>query len=316
MANSDRQCMPLGTSKSAMIKKDFIKNKYIYMMFIPVFLYYLIFHYLPMYGAQIAFKDYRPGIDIWEAEWIGFKYFIEFFDSYYFFRTVRNTVLLNVYSLIFGFPVPIILALSFNEIKKTWFKRTAQTLTYLPYFVSTVIICGIITDFTSTHGVIYNIARHLGYREEVSLLLKPEYFRTIYVTSGIWQGAGWSSIIYLSALSSINPELYEAAKIDGANRWQQMIHITLASLAPTITIMLILQLGNIMNVGFEKVFLLYRPATYETSDVISTYVYRKGLNEAQFGFSAAVGIFNSIINMTILYISNLISRKTTGNSLF
>lgn len=305
-----------GKPVAILICRDLARNKYLYLMILPVIAYYVIFCYWPMYGALIAFKDYRPGIDLFQAKWIGLKNFADFFNSVYFWRVIRNTLLINVYSLIFGFPIPILLAVSLREINGKYAKKTFQTFTYLPYFVSTVIICGIITDFTSTTGVVFKVLKQLGYSENYAILLNPAYFRSIYVISDIWQGAGWSSIIYLSAISAINPELYEAARIDGANRFQQILHVTLAGIVPTIMLMLILQLGSIMSVGFEKVFLLYRPATYETSDVISTFVYRKGLNEGQFGFSTAVGLFNSVVNVIMLIIANYISRKFTQNSLF
>lgn len=305
-----------GGSRAVSLRRDLAKNKYLYLMILPVVAYYVIFCYWPMYGALIAFKDYRPGVDLFKAQWIGLKNFTDFFNSVYFWRVIRNTLLLNVYDLIFGFPIPILLAISLREVNAGFSKKLFQTFTYLPYFVSTVIICGIITDFTSTSGIVYKILRQLGYQQTFGLLLNPAYFRSIYVISDIWQGAGWSSIIYLSAISAINPELYEAAKIDGANRLQQMAHVTLAGIVPTIMLMLILQLGGIMSVGFEKAFLLQRPATYDTSDVISTFVYRKGLVEGQFGFSTAVGIFNSVVNVLILVASNNVSRRITGNSLF
>jgi putative aldouronate transport system permease protein len=284
-------------------------------MLLPVVAYYLVFHYEPMYGAQIAFKDFSPGKGIWNSPWVGFKYFKEWFNSVYFWRLMRNTLLINVYDVLFGFPAPIILALLLNEIKSRTFKRTAQTVTYLPHFISLVVVCGLIVDFLTNDGLINNILNALGL-ESIPFMIKPEWFRTIYVTSGIWQGVGWGSIIYLAALSGVDPQLYEAATMDGAGRWKQTWHITLPCIMPTIVIMLILRLGQMLNVGAEKILLLYNPSTYETADVISTYVYRRGLLEMNYSYSTAVGLFNSIINFLLLVTFNKVSRRITETSLW
>jgi putative aldouronate transport system permease protein len=294
---------------------DLARNKYIYLMLLPVVAYYLVFHYEPMYGAQIAFKDFSPGKGIWNSPWVGFKYFKEWFNSVYFWRLMRNTLLINVYDVLFGFPAPIILALLLNEIKSRTFKRTAQTVTYLPHFISLVVVCGLIVDFLTNDGLINNILNALGL-ESIPFMIKPEWFRTIYVTSGIWQGVGWGSIIYLAALSGVDPQLYEAATMDGAGRWKQTWHITLPCIMPTIVIMLILRLGQMLNVGAEKILLLYNPSTYETADVISTYVYRRGLLEMNYSYSTAVGLFNSIINFILLVTFNKVSRRITETSLW
>lgn len=290
-------------------------NKYLYIMMIPVIGYYLIFHYGPMYGAIIAFKDYSPMKGILGSDWVGLKHFEEFFNSYYFLRVLKNTLLISLYTLVFEFPAPIILALLINEVRKRTFKRVVQTITYMPYFISLVVICGIITDFTNADGLINRLIMMLGYDGQ-AILQKPELFRPIYVLSEIWQRIGWESIIYIAALMSIDLEQYEAAKIDGASRLKQMFHITLPGLLPIITIMFILRMGNMLNVGFEKIILLYNPVTYETADVISSFVYRKGLLEFGWSYSSAVGLFNSVINLVLLISANYISRRVSQNSLW
>ena len=295
--------------------RDFVMNKYLYIMMIPVIGYYLIFHYGPMYGAIIAFKDYSPMKGILESDWVGLKHFEEFFNSYYFLRVLKNTILISLYTLVFEFPAPIILALLINEVRKKKFKRVVQTITYMPYFISVVVICGIITDFTNADGLINRLFILLGYDGQ-AMLQKPELFRPIYVLSEIWQRIGWESIIYIAALMSIDLEQYEAARMDGASRIKQMFYITLPGLLPVITIMFILRMGNMLNVGFEKIILLYNPVTYETADVISSFVYRKGLLEFGWSYSSAVGLFNSVINLVLLISANYISRRVSQNSLW
>ncbi|NSW89260.1 MAG: sugar ABC transporter permease [Firmicutes bacterium] len=297
------------------IKKDYNKRKLVYLMLMPVLSFYIIFHYWPMYGAIIAFKQFSPGKGIFASPWVGFENFQDFFNSYYCWRLIRNTLLINVYQLIFAFPAPIIFAFLLNEVKDGIFKRTVQTVSYLPHFISLIVVCGMLVDFLSIDGVVNDIIEMFG-GQRISLLLQPSWFRAIYVSSGIWQHMGWDSIIYLASLSSIDPQLYEAIKIDGGGRLRQLWHISLPGIAPTIIILLILKAGQMMNVGFEKVFLLYNPNTYETADVISTFVYRKGLLEMNFSYSAAVGLFNSVINFVLLVLSNKISKVTTETSLW
>lgn len=297
------------------IIRDFKKYKYLYLMVLPVIAYYIVFHYAPLYGATIAFKNFSPSKGIMGSPWVGFKHFKSFLTSFYFWRVFRNTLMINILELIFAFPAPIILALLLNEIKNSVFKRTIQTITYMPHFISLVVVCGMIVDFTASEGVINSIITSLG-GQKILFLQKPEYFRGIYVASGIWQGIGWGSIIYLAALSSIDPSLYEAAIIDGAGRFRQLLHVTLPGIAPTIVILLILNLGKMMNVGFEKIILLYNPATYETADVISSFVYRRGLREANWSFGSAVGLLNSVINLALITASNKISRKLNETSLW
>jgi putative aldouronate transport system permease protein len=297
------------------LKKDIRKNKYVYVMALPILIYYIIFHYVSMGGIVIAFQDYKPFKGITGSEWVGLRNFIDFFTGTYAARVIRNTIAINIYDILFGFPAPIILALLINEVRSGWFKRTIQTVSYMPYFISMVVVCGMIVDFTKSDGFITNIVTSLG-GARVNLLMDKDLFRTIFVSSGIWQNVGWGSIIYLATLSSIDPSLYEAAVIDGAGRFRQLIHITLPALIPTITILLILRLGNIMETGFEKVILLYNPLTYETGDVISSFVFRRGLQESSYSYGASVGLFNSIVNCTILFMANYASRKVTNDSLW
>lgn len=295
--------------------RDLRMNKYIYIMVLPVVVYYLIFHYGPMYGVIIAFKDFQVTEGIWGSEWVGFKHFIDFFNNYYFWRLIRNTFLISFYELIFAFPAPIILALLLNELRKLWFKRIVQTVSYLPHFISLVVVVGMLVDFSSQNGLFNQFLSLFGI-EPISFMQKAEWFRPLYIGSGIWQGIGWGSIIYLAAMAGINPELYEAAKIDGAGRFRQMWHVTLPGITPLIVILLILQIGSIMSVGFEKIILMYNPMTRETADVISTYVYRKGILEASFSFSSAVGLFNAVINLTLLILANKISARVSETSLW
>lgn len=284
-------------------------------MMVPVLAYYATFHYAPMYGALIAFKEYTPNKGILGSAWVGFQHFNDFFSSYYFWRILKNTVIISLYSLIFEFPAPIILAILINELTNKRFQRFVQTVTYMPYFISLIVIAGMIKDFTNNGGLINNFLTYFG-ANDTAMLQKPEMFRTIYILSEIWQKIGWESIIYLAALMGIDQEQYEAAKIDGANRIRQIWHITLPGILPTIAIMFILRMGNLLNVGFEKIILLYNPSTYDTADVISSFVYRKGLIEFGWSYSSAVGLFNSVINLALLITANKISKKISENSLW
>jgi putative aldouronate transport system permease protein len=291
-------------------------NRYLYIMAIPVILYYIIFHYMPMYGAQIAFKEFDIGKGIWNSPWVGIKHFIDFTQGIYFWRLMRNTFLISLYQLLFSFPAPIILALLLNELRSDRLKRFVQTAVYLPHFISMVVICGMVLDFVSRTGVVVQVMALFGF-EPVALMTKPQYFRPVYIISGIWQEIGWGSIIYLSALASIDQEQYEAATIDGAGRFKKMFYITLPGILPTITILLILRIGQVMNVGFEKIILLYNSSIYETADVISSFVYRRGLGESfQFSFTSAVGLFSSVINFILIISANHLSKKIGETSLW
>ncbi|NMA95120.1 MAG: sugar ABC transporter permease [Clostridiales bacterium] len=293
------------------LRRNIKRDRYLFLLASPILIYFFIFNYLPMYGAIIAFKDFAPGETILSSQWVGIRWFREFFHSVYFVRLIKNTFLLSALGLLFNFPVPIIFALLLNEVQKEKLKRSVQTISYLPHFVSLVVMVGIMSNFLSpTDGIVNNFLVRLGF-EPINFLGESSWFRALYIGSGIWQSFGWNSIIYMAALTSIDPNLYEAAKIDGCNRWKEIIYITIPGLMPTAIMLLILALGNLMNVGFEKIILMYSPATYDVADVISTYVYRRGILSAQYSFGSAVGLFNSIINFTLLLTVNRISRKVT-----
>lgn len=297
------------------IKRDFKRNKMIYFLILPVVLYFVIFSYVPMAGIIMAFEKFTPKGGVFGSPWVGLQNFTDFFTSIYFARVLKNTFLISFYGFVFGFPAPVLFALLLNEVGNKMFKRTVQTISYMPHFISLVVICGIIADFTTSSGVITNIYAALGGQRD-NLLGKAELFRTIYITSDIWQSVGFGSIIYLAALSSIDQELYQAAYLDGAGRLRQTWHITLPGIASTIIILMILRLGLMLSVGYEKIILLYSPVTYETADVISSFVYRKGLQEFSYGYSTAVGLFNSIINTVLLVTTNALSKKFSETSLF
>ena len=283
-----------------------------YLLVIPGLLYFLIFHYVPMYGLTIAFKNVSPfdGLrGILSAEWVGLRHFENFVNSYYFWNILRNTLLISLYRLLFGFPLPIILAILFNEVRNVIFKRTVQTISYLPHFISMVVLCGLVTTLLSTDGGFVNgLLVKLGF-EPIMFLSDTRYFRSVIVASGIWKEVGWNSIIYLAAIAGIDPQLYEAATVDGANKFQQIRHITLPGITFIAVIMLILNIGHIMDAGFEQIFLLYSPAVYEVADIIDTYVYRKGLVEVQYSYAAAVGMFKSVIALILVLGSNYIAKK-------
>lgn len=295
--------------------RDLVKNKWKYLMFLPVLIFYIIFFYVPMYGAIIAFKDFSPSLGIMDSPWVGFQHFTDFFTNYYFYRILKNTFVISVAGLIFGFPVPILFALLINEVKSKRYAKLIQSVSYLPHFISLVVVCGMIKEFTMDTGFINDIIAFFG-GPRVSMLNNASYFVPVYIVSNIWQEAGWCSIIYIAALSGVDGQLYEAAVIDGAGRIRQTLAITLPSILPTIMIMLVLQVGNILNVGFEKIILLYNPSTYETADTISTYVYRQGLREMNWSYSTAVGLFNSIVNFIFLMAANYFSKKTTDVGLW
>lgn len=299
------------------LRKNIVTRRGVYLMLIPVLVYYIIFCYYPMYGAQIAFRDFhstRQGIT--GAKWIGLKNFEDFFSGVYAGRLIRNTLLLNVLNLIFGFPAPIILALMLNELRSDKFKKTVQTISYLPHFISLVVICGMIKDFVSTDGIITTALSAMSGQKLPNLLTNKDYYRAIYVISDIWQGVGWGAIIYIAALSGIDSQLYEAASMDGAGKFRQMLHVTLPGIMPTVMIMLILRIGNMMSLGYEKTLLLYNEGIYETADIISTYVYRAGLIGNQKGLASAVDLMNSAVNLVLLFTANGLSRRLSGSSLW
>lgn len=295
--------------------KQIKKSKFLYLLMLFPLLFYTIFCYGPMYGVLIAFKDYNIADGVWGSTWVGFKWFAKFLTDPYFWKLVRNTLLLNIYGLVFGFPIPIILALMLNEVSNRRFKRVIQTVSYLPHFISTVVICGMLVNFLSMSGIVNQLMKLFGF-ETIQFLMYPEYFRTIFTASGIWQTCGWTSIIYLASLTSVDQEIVEAAAIDGANRWQRVRHVTLPAITPTISIMLIMQLGRLMTLGYEKIILLYNGSTYETADTIATYVYRRGILNADYSYSTAVGLFQSVIGVILLVTANKVSKKLSETSLW
>lgn len=289
-----------------------------YVMLLPAVIYFIIFCYGPMYGVQIAFKDFKIkkgfGGSPWADPW--FKYFAQFFESYYAWDIIRNTLVLSVYSLLAGFPIPIILALSMDEMRHQKVKKVVQTITYAPNFISTVVMCGMILNFTSqTSGVINNAIKACG-GQPIAFMYKEELFPHIYVWTGIWQGMGWSSVIYFAALAGINPQLLEAATLDGASRWQKVIHVKLPTILPIVVIQLILNAGSLLNVGYEKVYLLQNSLNVGASEVISTYVYKRGMVDAQYSFSTAVGLSQSIVSFVMVFMVNALANKISETSLW
>lgn len=302
--------------KRKKIWQEIKRDKFLYLMILPFLLYFIIFQYKPMWGIQIAFKDFSLFKGIEASPWVGLKHFKDFVSSDYFFRNFKNTIMINLYNLFIGFPIPIILAILINEVRHLKYKKLIQTLTYLPHFISGVVVAGMVISFLSpSNGIINTLIAKLGFEKQY-FLIKPEYFRGIFTGMHVWKNAGFSSIVFLSAISSVDQELYETAHLDGANKFQEIWNVTLPSILPTIVIMLIMRIGNLLNVGFEQIILLYQPATYETADVISTYVYRSGLEEGRYDFATAVGLFNAIISFVLVYLANKISKKVTKTSLW
>ena len=288
----------------------------IYVLLLPTVIWLALFLYKPMYGLQVAFKDYSVFRGIAGSPWIGLEHFQTLFGNDQFLRAIRNTVAISFYSLLFGFPMPIILALMFNEVLNDKFRKAAQTIVYLPHFISSVIIAGIvITAFSPSAGIVNTIIGWLGF-EPIYFLTKPEWFRPIFVGTGIWQEAGFQSIVYLAAIAGVSPTLYESAVVDGASRWQMMWKITLPSILPTIIIMLIIRIGNLLEVGFEMIILLYQPATYQTADVINTYIYRQGIQGGQYDLAAAAGLFNAVVAFVLVMAANAVSRRYSRTSLW
>lgn len=298
------------------IGQDIRRNKVIYCICVPIVVWYVIFCYMPMGGLVMSFQNFNPAKGIAGSPWVGLEHFKRFFTGPYAWRLIRNTFALSLLDLCFNFPAPIIFALLLNEVSKKRFKKTVQTVSYMPYFISLVVMCGIVVDFTKSGGVVSQLVATLTGKPMQNLLGNPAYFRAIYTVSSMWQGLGYGSIIYIAALSGVDMELYEAATIDGAGRWKQTLHITLPSISSTIVIMLIMKMGSMMSIGSEKVLLLYSPAVYETADVISSYVYRNGFQTYNYSFSTAVGLFNSVINTSLLLLANGLCRKYSETSLF
>lgn len=295
--------------------KEVLKYKHIYIILLPAILYYLIFMYAPMGGLAIAFQKFSLTKGIFGSKWVGFANFTSFLNDVYFWRLLRNTLMLNFWGLVFGFPAPIIFALLLNEIKKERFKKSVQTITYIPHFLSVVVVSSLVLTFVSSQGLINALIRMCG-GDTVYFMNEPKYFYRIYVISDIWQQLGWNSILYIAAISGIDQELYEAATIDGAGRWRQLWNVTLPGIMGTVMIVLIMRMGRMLSIGYDKIILLYNPAIYEKADVISTYVYRRGLLDGDYSYSAAVGLFNSVFNFIFLMSANFFSKKATGSGLW
>ena len=302
-------------TRRQLIRRDFQKNWSVYLIALPVILFYLVFHYAPMCGVLIAFEKFTPRKGIFGSQFIGWENFASYFNSVYCWRTISNTFILSLYDLAVCFPVPILFALLLNELRNRGYKRVVQTVTYMPFFISIVVICGMITDAFKSSGPLSKIVVSLG-GPTGNLIGNPSMFRSIFVFTNLWQNLGANSIILVATLTTIDPELYEAAVLDGANRFQKAVHVSLPGIMPTIIILLILRIGNLLTVSFEKIILLYSPSTYAVSDVISSYVYRRGIEKMEFGYSTAVGLFNSLCNFSLLLLANFISRKYSETSLF
>ncbi|MCM3259429.1 carbohydrate ABC transporter membrane protein 1, CUT1 family [Paenibacillus sp. cl141a] len=319
MANTTLQ--PAANAVSETKRKRFmwnriLRNWQLYALISPVIAYYVLFQYVPMYGIQIAFKDFIATQGIWGSPWVGFEHFDRFFNSYYFWRLIKNTLGIGLYSLAVGFPIPIILALLMNEIRAERFKKFVQTITYAPHFLSTVVVVGMMMIFLSPrYGIINHFIEMVG-GQPINFMTEPSWFKSLYVLSDVWQTMGWSSIIYLAALAGIDNQLHEAARVDGATRLQRIWHINIPGIMPTIIILLILNMGSIMGIGFEKVLLMQNNLNMESSDIIATYVYRMGIQNAEYSFSAAIGLFNSVINFILLVAVNFISKRVSETSLW
>lgn len=298
------------------LAKNIQKNWILYLMILPPVIYYLVFAYAPMYGVQLAFKNYEVKKGIWGSPWVGLDHFKRFFKSYNFGLLIQNTIGISVYSLLVGFPIPILFALMLNYIKNKYLKKTVQMVSYAPYFISTVVMCGMIVIFLNPDTGVVNSLRNLVGLKPIDFMANPKMFKSIYVWTGVWQGMGWNSIIYISALSGVDYQLHEAAIVDGASKLKRIWHVDLPSIKPTIIMLLILQMGSLMSVGFEKVFLLQNTLNKQAASVISTYVYEVGLINSDYGYSTAIGLFNSVINLVLIVAANQACKKIADESLF
>lgn len=312
-----QQAKANATARSASHTWVKIKQNYeLYLFILPVVLVYAIFKYYPMYGVQIAFKNFRASKGIWESEWMGLEHFIRFFEAYNFWPIMENTILLSLYSLIFGFPIPILVALMLNQMLAKRYKKFVQTVIYAPHFISTVVLVGMLNVFLSPNsGIVNHVISFFG-GDPVLFMANEGWFRPLYILSGIWQETGFATIIYLAALAGVNPELHEAAVMDGASKWKRVKHVDIPGIMPTIIILMVLAVGNIMSVGFEKAYLMQSDLNYGASNIIPTYVYEQGIQKAQYSFSAAIGLFNAIINVVLLVSVNRVAKKLTETSLW
>ena len=305
----------LAKQKRKKVRKRILQNYELYLFLLPALIYFIVFHYVPMYGVLIAFKDYIPSEGILGSPWVGFENFARFFQSYNFWSLISNTIGLSVLQLVVGFPMPIIIALLLNQMMNEKFKRFVQTAIYAPHFISVVVLAGMVFVFFSQDGLVNNIISLFG-GEPIAFMSQPEWFKPLYVGSGVWQETGWAAIIYLAALSGVSPEVHEAAIVDGANKFQRILHVDIPAILPTATILLILSVGNIMNIGFEKAFLLQTPLNQPAAEIIPTYVYKVGLQQAEYSFAAAVGLFNAVLNLLLLWSVNRAAKKLSGSGIW
>ena len=303
--------------KKQNMRNNIKKNIPFYVMFIPVLIYFVIFRYVPLLlSLIISLEKYQPAKGIFSSKWVGLEYYKQFINSVFFWRLIRNTLGINFLQLTVGFVAPIILALLLNEVGRMRYKKLVQTVTYLPNFISSVVVVGMVVTFLSpSTGLVNNILAHLG-MERINFLTEPSYFWGIYTVMTIWQTAGYSAIIYLASLTGISSELYEAARIDGAGRWAQLFHITLPGLTPTIVLLFLMKIGRVLDVGYETIVLMYNPSIYSTADVIGTYVYRRGILNGEYSFASAVGFFQSVIGLMLVLFANKIAKKTSETSLW
>lgn len=301
--------------KKLALSRNFRYNYDLVLLFLIPLAWYILFKYVPIYGVQIAFRRFNPTLGITGSDWVGFTYFQQFFDSYYFTELLGNTILLSLFQLAVGFPVPILLALLINELPSKRLQKTIQNVTYIPYFLSVVVVVSMLNLFSKENGLFNQVAGLFGFLP-TDFMAKAEYFRPLYVFSNVWQNMGFNAIIYIAALAAVDPTLYEAAVIDGASRFRKIIHISLPSIVPTILVLFILRIGSIMEIGFEKAYLMQNPVNMETSEIISTFIYKNGIQKGQFSYSTAVGLFNSVINFLLLVTANFISRKAAKTSLW
>ncbi|MDO3409966.1 ABC transporter permease subunit [Saccharibacillus sp. CPCC 101409] len=305
-----------GASKAALFRVRWNRSKYLFLLFLPALIYYLMFKYVPMFGILISFKDYNPFQGVWDSPWVGLKHYTLFFESPDSMKLVKNTIVLGAYKILFGFPAPVILALLLNEVRIALVKRVVQTISYLPHFISNVVVVGMMALFLSPTGGIVNQAIGWFGHDSINFMQNENYFRSLYILSEIWQHIGWETIIYLAALSAIDPLLYEAATVDGASRWHQLRHVTLPGIVPAIVTLLILNVGHVLDIGFEKVLLMQNPSIYSTADVLSTYVYRTGIQAMNYSYGTAIDLFASLVNLFFIFTANWISRRVSGTSLW
>ncbi len=296
-------------------KQDFLMNKWLYILVVPIFLYFFIFSYLPMFGLVMAFEDFKPTLGFLRSTWVGLKNFTDFFTGPNFLTILRNTLVISLLGLVIGFPLTVVYALLLNEIHARFFKKTVQTIHYLPYFVSMVVIAGLIIEFCATNGLFTDFMVNVFHIKRENLLQNPKYFWGLNLITDIWQGLGYGAIFFVSSITSVSQELHEAAAIDGAGRLKRAWHITIPGIMPAIVTMLVLKCGMILQVGSDKILLLYNASIYETADVIATHVQRMGIEKMQYGYSAAVGLFNSVVGTILLLGSNYVSKKMTDNSI-